>query len=233
MDDRPTTPEARPPSTGSGAHDATTERLTVVIADDHAIMREGLRMLLAAQPDVEVVAEADDLPAALAAVERLRPRVAVLDLNLRSGSSLEILPALRASCPGTAVVVLTMEDDPALAREALRSGASGYVLKEAAAQELVRALRAVVAGRTHVDPSLAAALVAAPRDDGDRDGLSAREVDVLRLIALGHTNREIAGELHLSVRTIDAHRAHIQQKLGRGSRAELVRYAIERKLLDV
>lgn len=212
---------------------STTARLSIVIADDHAIMREGLRLLLAAEPDVDVVAEADDLDAARRAILRHRPTVAVLDLNLRSGTSLALVAELRRDAPQTTVVVLTMEDDLDTAREVLRAGASAYVLKEAAAQELVRAIRSAIAGRTYVDPSLGASLMAAGPDAGSPEGLSAREIDVLRLIALGHTNREIATTLHLSIRTIDAHRAHVQQKLGRTTRAELVRYAIDRKLLDV
>lgn len=207
--------------------------IDVVVADDHAIMREGLRLLLAEEPDLRVVAEADDLAGVRSAVATHRPRVAVLDLNLRSGSSLALLPELRQSSPQTVIVMLTMEDDVAMAREVLRAGASAYVLKEAAGRELVRAMRSALAGRTYVDPSLGAGLVAADRTEQHVDGLSPRELDVLRLIALGHTNREIASTLHLSVRTIDAHRAHVQQKLGRTTRAELVRYAIDRKLLDL
>jgi two-component system response regulator NreC len=206
---------------------------TVVIADDHAVVRSGLRMLLDAEPGLEVVAEAGDVPDAMRMVRAHRPRVAVLDLNMPGGSSLDAIPELRASTPETAIVVLTMQDDPAYARQALQNGALGFVLKEAADEELLEAVRLAAKGDTYLNPRLGARLAAQPPEPaGPPDDLSERELEVLRLIALGHTNSEIAGQLYLSIRTVETHRAHIQQKLRRTTRAELVRYALDHKLID-
>jgi two-component system response regulator NreC len=206
---------------------------TVVIADDHAVVRSGLRMLLDAEPGLEVVAEAGDVPDAMRMVRAHRPRVVVLDLNMPGGSSLDAIPELRASTPETAIVVLTMQDDPAYARQALQNGALGFVLKEAADEELLEAVRLAAKGDTYLNPRLGARLAAQPPEPaGPPDDLSERELEVLRLIALGHTNSEIAGQLYLSIRTVETHRAHIQQKLRRTTRAELVRYALDHKLID-
>ncbi len=204
---------------------------TVVIADDHAVVRSGLRLLLHAADGLEVVAEAGDVPTALRMAKAHRPRVLVLDLNMPGGSSLDAITELRTTTPETAVVVLTMQDDPAFAREALRNGALGFVLKEAADDELLEAVRLAAEGDTYLNPRLGARLAAQP--SGPPDDLTEREVAVLRLIALGHTNTEIAAQLYLSVRTVETHRAHIQQKLRRTSRAELVRYALERGMVDL
>ena len=207
--------------------------ITVVLADDHPVVRDGLRMLLEAQDDLEVVAEAGDVDAARRSVLGHKPTVLVLDLNMPGGSSLEAIPAMGESSPDTRVVVLTMQEDPAFAREALRAGASGYVLKQSAGTELVQAIRAAAGGGTWLNPELGARMAAAPATPAGPPGdLTDRELDVLRLIALGHTNNEIAGQLYLSVRTVETHRAHIQQKLGMSSRAELVRYALDHDLID-
>jgi two-component system response regulator NreC len=212
------------------ADDSTT---TVVIADDHAVVRSGLRLLLDAEDDLRVVAEAGDVPDAMRKVRAHRPRVAVLDLNMPGGSSLEAIVQLRGSTPETAIVVLTMQDDPAFARQALQNGALGFVLKEAADEELLQAVRLAADGDTYLNPRLGARLAAQPPEPaGPPDDLTERELDVLRLIALGHTNAEIAKQLYLSIRTVETHRAHIQQKLGRSTRAELVRYAMEHKLVE-
>jgi two-component system response regulator NreC len=205
----------------------------VIIADDHAVVRSGLRMLLDAEDDLRVVAEAGDVPDAMRMVRAHRPAVAVLDLNMPGGSMLEAIPQLRESTPETAIVVLTMQDDPAFARRALQAGALGYVLKEAADEELLEAVRLAVRGDTYLNPRLGARIAAAPpQPAGPPDDLTERELDVLRLIALGHTNAEIAGQLYLSVRTVETHRAHIQSKTQRSTRAELVRYAIDNGLID-
>lgn len=217
-----------PPSEDSAPEGAPPT--TIVIADDHAVVRSGLRMLLDAEDDFEVVAEAGDVPGALRYVLGHKPRVLVLDLNMPGGSSLEAIPEARETSPGTAVVVLTMQNSPAFVREALQAGALGYVLKEAADDELVAAVRIAAEGGTYLNPQLGARVAATP--PGPPDALTEREVEVLRLIALGHTNTEIGHQLYLSVRTVESHRAHIQQKLGRSSRAELVRYAIEHGLLE-
>jgi len=206
--------------------------MSVVIADDHEVVRSGLRTLLSQEPDLEVTGEAGDVRTALTLVRAKRPDVLVLDLNMPGEPSLPAIPTFLEGSPDTAIVVLTMQSDPAFAREALRSGARGYVLKEAASAELVKAVRAALAGRTYLEPQLGARLAAEPpAPEGPADDLSEREVEVLRLIALGHTNAEIGAQLYLSVRTVESHRAHIQQKLRRSTRAELVRYALERGLL--
>ena len=194
------------PGAGEGA-----EPITIVIADDHRIVRAGLRMLLEAQEDFEVVAEAGDVALTERRVAAYHPTVLVLDINMPDGSSLPAIPRLRDTAPGTRIVVLTMQDDAELARQALRAGATGYVLKESAATELIEAVRLAAAGRTYLNPELGARLAAEqPSQAGPPDDLSAREVQVLRLIALGHTNGEIAAQLFLSVRTVESHRAHIQ-----------------------
>lgn len=206
---------------------------SVVIADDHAIVRDGLRMLLEAEGDIDVVAEAGDVEGAVRFVRGHRPEVLILDLNMQGQASLPVLPELRRASPRTGIVILTMQSELAFAREALRAGALGYVLKEAAGTELVRAVRGAAAGRTYLQPELGARLATeSERAQQAASELTDREIEVLKLIALGYTNREIADQLFLSVRTVESHRAHLQQKLGRGSRAELVRYALERRLLD-
>jgi len=208
------------------------EPIRVVIADDHAVVRSGLRMLLDSQEGLEVVAEAGDVPTALQVIRAHRPTVAVLDLNMPGGSGLEAIPALRESTPETAIVVLTMQDDPAFAREALRGGALGFVLKEAADEELLEAVKLAARGETYLNPRLGARLAAQPpAPAGPPDGLSERELEVLRLIALGHTNVEIGERLYLSTRTVETHRAHVQQKTRAATRAELVRYAIDHGLI--
>ncbi len=210
-----------------------SERTKVVLADDHVVVRNGLRMLLDAEEGIEVVAEAGDIETAGRYVRAHRPDVLVLDLNMPGGRSLPAIPELRQDSPDTAIVVLTMQNDPAFAREALRAGALGYVLKGSAGTELVGAIRAVVSGGTYLNPRLGAQLAAAPPEPaGPPDDLTDREVEILRLIALGHTNSEIAGQLFLSVRTIESHRAHIQRKTGRSTRSELVRYALDNNLVE-
>jgi two-component system response regulator NreC len=205
--------------------------ITIVLADDHEVVRTGLRMLLESEDGLEVVAEAADVEDARRYVHGHHPRVLVLDLNMPGGSSLEAIPLILTESPATRIVVLTMQQEPAFAREALRAGAIGYVLKDAAADELVDAVRHAAAGESYLNPRLGARVASEP--SGPPDDLSHREVDVLRLIALGHTNAEIATQLYLSVRTVETHRSHIQQKLRLSTRAELVGYALERGLVKV
>ena len=206
--------------------------ITIVIADDHQVVRAGLRLLLEAEDGFQVLAEAGDVPTTERRLSAYHPRVLILDLNMPGESSLPAIPRMRANAPDTEIVVLTMQNDPAFAREALRAGATGYVLKEAADSELVQAVKLAAEGRTYLNPELGARLAAEPPTAaGPPDDLSAREVEVLRLIALGHTNGEIASNLYLSVRTVESHRAHIQQKTRRTTRAELVSYARDHGLL--
>lgn len=211
--------------------DPPRETVRIVLADDHTVVRSGLRMLLDSESDFEVVAEASDVEGARRYVRGHHPAVLVLDLNMPGGSSLEAIPMIRKDSPETQIVILTMQDEPAFARHALSAGAIGYVLKEAADDELVEAIRRAAAGERYLNPRLGARLAAEPVP-GPPDDLSEREVDVLRLIALGHTNAEIAEQLYLSVRTVETHRAHIQQKLRLTTRAELVQYALRRALIS-
>jgi two-component system response regulator NreC len=212
------------------AEDQLPSVIRLVIADDHAVVRSGLRLLLDAEPDFEVVAEAGDVDTARRYVRGHHPTVLVLDLNMPGGSSLQAIPAIREEAPDTQIVVLTMQEEPTFARQALAAGASGYVLKEAADTELVEAVRRAAANEIYLNPTLGARIAREP-PPGPPDDLSEREVEVLRLIALGHTNGEIASQLYLSIRTVETHRAHIQQKLRVSSRAELVRYALQRGLV--
>ncbi len=205
-------------------------QISIVLADDHAVVRSALRMLLQAETDFEVVAEAGDADSAVRYASGHKPSVLILDLNMPGPPSLERVPAIKSVSPGTEIVVLTMQEDPAFAREAMRAGVLGYVLKEAADAELVKAVRLAARGETYLQPALGARLAAEPAPG--RDELSDRETEVLRLIALGHTNAEIADQLYLSVRTVESHRAHIQQKLRLTKRSELVQYALERGLLE-
>ena len=205
----------------------------MVVADDHAVVRSGLRSLLEAEDDIEVVAEAGDVESAMRYVRAHRPKVLVLDLHMPGEPSLPAIPKLREDSPDTQIVVLTMQDDPAFAREALQAGATGYVLKEAANDELAQAIRMAVEGRTYLHPELGAKLAAEPPPPaGPPDDLTEREVEILRLIALGYTNAEIGKQLYLSVRTVESHRAHIQQKVRLTTRAELVRYALDHGLIE-
>lgn len=205
--------------------------IRVVLADDHAVVRQGLRRVLEAQGDFEVVAEAGDLDAVHRYVRGHRPDVLVLDLNMPGGSSIKHIPKLREEAPDTQIVVLTMENEPLYARQALSDGARGYVLKDAAETELVTAIREASAGESYLNPRLAARVAAAP-PPGPPDGLSEREAEVLRLVALGFTNVEIAGQLYLSIRTVETHRSHIQQKLRLKNRSELVQYALDHGLVE-
>jgi two-component system response regulator NreC len=208
-----------------------TGAVNVVIADDHGVVRGGLRLLLHQQEDFHVIGEAEDIPGTLRLVDARRPDVLVLDLNMPGPASIDAIPEIRTRWPGTRIVVLTMQDDPSYARAALQAGADGYVLKESAESELVHAVREVARGGTYLNPALGARMARTPTEPERPDDLTEREVEVLRLIALGHTNGEIGSQLYLSVRTVETHRAHIQQKIGVATRAELVRYALDRGLI--
>ena len=209
--------------------------IRVLIVDDHAVVRTGLRRVLDAEEDIETVGEAPDAERAIYEAIESKPNVVLLDVMMPGKSGIEALPSLLQTVPDVRVLILSMQDDPRYVREAFDAGASGYVLKEAADTEVVGAVRAVAAGEQYVHPTLGARLVAADaeaRRRADADPLSDREREVLRLLALGHTNQEIASMLYISVRTAETHRAHIMTKLGLGSRAELVRYALAEGLLE-
>ena len=209
-----------------------TTTIRVVLADDHAVVREGLALVLEQAEGIEVVAMAGDVAGALAVVAEQQPDVLVLDLRMPGGSTLDALPRFAAAAPHAAVVILTMHHGPACVRAALRAGAHGYVLKESAGVELVQAVRMAHSGTTYLAPQLGARVVVAVSDDEAPDGLAPRELAVLRLLALGHTNPEIGERLYLSPRTVESYRARIQQKTGRTTRAELVRYALDEGVFD-
>jgi two-component system response regulator NreC len=208
--------------------------IKVVLVDDHAVVRSGLRLLLEKQEDIEVVGEAGNAKDAVFRARALKPDVILLDVVMPGESGIEALPKLLKESPDTNVLVLSMQDDPSYVREAFAAGASGYVLKEAADEEVVSAVREIADGGRYVHPALGARMVAAEAQEraaAEADPLSDREREVLRLLALGHTNQEIAERLYISVRTAESHRAHIMQKLRLSTRAELVRYALSQGLL--
>jgi two-component system, NarL family, response regulator NreC len=209
--------------------------IRVLIVDDHAVVRSGLRRLLDAESDIETVGEAPNADRAVFEAIDGRPDVVLMDLVMPEKGGIEGMPAVLQAVPDTKVLVLSMQDDPRYVRAAFEAGASGYVLKEAADTEVVAAVRAVASGEQYVHPALGAKLIAAEAEDrrrAEQDPLSEREREVLRLLALGHTNQEIAKQLYISVRTAETHRAHIMQKLSLSTRAELVRYALSEGLLE-
>jgi len=202
----------------------------VVVVDDHAVVRSGLRLVLEAEEDLVVVAEAGNAREAVFGVRAHKPDVILLDVVMPGESGIEALPKLLHEAPDAKILVLSMQDDPQYVREAFAAGAKGYVLKEAADADVVDAIRQVAAGGSYVHPTLCARMVAAEaaaQAAAAADPLSDREGEVLKLLALGHTNQEIAKQLFISVRTAETHRAHIMRKLGLETRAELVRYALE------
>jgi two-component system, NarL family, response regulator NreC len=207
----------------------------LLIVDDHAVVRSGLKLLLAAEDDIEVVGEAGDAREAVFEMRALKPDIVLLDVAMPGRSGIDAIPDLVNEHAEAKILILSMQDDAAYVREAFAAGASGYVLKEAADAELVAAVREIANGGRYVHPELGARLIAAEAEERarrDEDPLSEREHEILRLLALGHTNQEIAETLFLSVRTVETHRAHIMQKLRISTRAELVRYALEHGLLE-
>jgi DNA-binding NarL/FixJ family response regulator len=210
--------------------------IRVVLVDDHAVVRSGLRLVLEREEDIEVVGEAGSADEGVRVARLEKPDVVLLDVVMPGGrSGIEATGDVVEASGGGKVLVLSMQDDPSYVREAFGSGASGYLLKEAADVEVVQAIREVAAGNRYVHPALGARLAQAEVDAARKaadDPLSEREREVLRLLALGHTNQEIAKQLFISVRTAETHRAHIMQKLGLGTRAELVRYALANGYLE-
>jgi len=217
------------------------KKIRLLVADDHPVVRAGLRMLLSAQLDMEVVGEAVDAAAAVARAMELRPDVVIMDITMEGMSSLAATREIRRRIPETKVLVLTIHDNEEYLRQMLEAGATGYVLKQAADIELAVAIRAVHRGEVYIYPSFTRVLLGDLAQDiemeryAEQDAyelLSQREKQVLRLVALGHTNRQIADQLFLSVKTIEAYRARLMQKLHLKGRSALVRYALRKGLLD-
>ena len=212
-----------------------SEPIRVLIVDDHAVVRTGLRKVLEGEDGIEVVGEAGDARNAVFQTRETKPDVILMDVVMPGKTGIEAIPDVLHDAPEAKVLILSMQDDPRYVREAFDAGASGYVLKEAVDTDVVAAIRDVAAGGRYVHPALGARMLAADAEErkrAEQDPLSDRERDVLRLLALGHTNQEIAGQLYISVRTAETHRAHIMQKLRISTRAELVRYALTQGLLD-
>jgi DNA-binding NarL/FixJ family response regulator len=212
------------------------EPIRVALCDDHTVVRSGLRRLLEDETDIAVVGEAGNAEDAVALARAEQPDVLIMDLGLPGVSGIEATRQVHAAVPSTRVLVLTAHDDIAYLRKAFAAGACGYLVKDIVDLELVLAIRQVAAGHEYVHPRLGAALVSGTgtshRPAGPGGELSEREVRVLCLVAGGYTNAEIAAQLYVSVRTVETHRAHVQQKLGLHSRAELVRYAQDSGVLD-
>ncbi len=209
--------------------------IRVLIVDDHAVFRAGLKLLVDAEEDLETAGEAGNARDAIFQARSTTPDIVLMDIVMPDQSGLDVLPQLLHEHPEMKVLILSMQDDPQYVKQAFSAGASGYILKEAADTEVVAAIRDVAAGNSYVHPALGARLVAAETEAAKRaeeDPLSEREREVLRLLALGHTNQEISSQLYISVRTAETHRAHIMQKLRLTSRAELVRYALEQGVLE-
>lgn len=213
----------------------------IVLADDHALVREGLRRAIEGEPDLEVVGEAANVAATIEQVSSARPDLLLLDVSMPGGGGIAALREIRKAGLPTRILVLTMHDDPEYLRVALISGASGFVLKQAASREVVTAIRAVLQGRTYVDPTLAGAALnevlrpPQPAQSGESplDRLSPRETRVLRDLTLGFTNKEVAERLAVSVKSVETYRARLSQKLGLSRRSDLVRYAIAHNLMDI
>ena len=203
--------------------------IRVLLADDHGIVRDGLKRILAATADVQVAGEAASGDEALALVKANQFDVALLDMSMPGLSGIDLIKRLKAERPGLRLLVLSMHAEHQYAARALKAGASGYLTKDSAAEKLLGALRKVAAGGVHISDVAATGLVSAER--APHQALSDREFEVLRLLAGGRSPTEIAGQLHLSVKTVSSHKANIQEKLGLGGTADLVRYALEHKLL--
>jgi DNA-binding NarL/FixJ family response regulator len=217
----------------------TRQKIRVLLADDHAIVRQGVKLILTAEPDIEVIGEAEDGLQAVDLARQLKPDVAVLDISMPGINGIEATRQIKASVPGAAILALTMHADDSYVFQLLKAGGSGYVLKNAAATDLVQAVRAARRGEAFLYPSVAKAVVAdylkrleAGEGRETYDGLTQREKEILTLVAEGATNQEIAERLYISVKTVQTHRAHIMEKLNLHDRTMLVRYAIRKGLIE-
>lgn len=211
-----------------------SKQTRIVVADDHPVVRSGIKLLLETQANYKVVGEAGTAEDAYRAMLRESPDVLLLDLQMPGERPLDLIPKIVERFPDTAILVLTMQDDPAYVEESLNAGAHGYLLKEAADVDLINALKAVASGKRYLEPTLAAQMVEGrAKKDSDMSPahLSPREIEILKFLVRGYTNKEIATELVLSVRTVESHRAHIIQKTGVSTRAALVRFAEEHELM--
>lgn len=212
--------------------------MCILIADDHGLLRAGLRALLEQEADLQIVGEAGDGPETLCKIEALRPDLVLLDLNMPGIGGIQVLRSIKDRWPQVQVLVITMLEDEGLVAEALESGASGYIIKRAIESELLSALEAIRRGDLYVHPSLTRALLqnlqqtAPPLQEAGPESLSARELEILQLVAKGFTNRQIAEQLNLSKRTVETHRANVMTKLGLESRVDLVRFAMENNLIQ-
>lgn len=234
----------RPQRLGAGAQASASTaeapaKIRVLLADDHTILRAGLRMMLNAQPDIEVVGEASDGRQALAEALRLQPDVVLMDITMPEMNGIEATRQIKRALESTRVLILTMHENEEYLFQVLRAGASGYILKEAADTELISAIRVVYSGRFYMSPSAQTMMVGdyllRVRSGEERDSYSAlteREREILKLVAEGLTNNQIAERLYISPKTVDTHRTHIMDKLNLHSRAELVKYAMRRGLLE-
>lgn len=207
-------------------------KLRVLLADDHEIFRDGLKMLVSAQPDMEVIGEAKNGRMALALAQQLQPEIVVMDISMPELNGLKVTEILKGSCPHLKILTLTRHKDEGYLQQLLKAGASGYVLKQSASSDLIRAIRAVAGGFTYLDPALTNSVVSnfvrrrPARGTPARKNLSDREEQVLRLIAWGYSNKEIAARLSLSIKTVEVHKANSMQKMGMKGRIEIVRYAL-------
>lgn len=208
-------------------------KLRILLAEDHETIRDGLKLLLNSQSDMEVVGEADNGRAALHLAEQFLPDVVVMDISMPELNGLQATKKLKEKCPRVKVLILTRHADPVYLQELLQAGASGYVLKQSKSEELIRAILAVAAGQAYLDPAITERAVTQLRESGHvgrrvspQANLTAREADVLRLIALGYINKEVAARLNLSIKTVEAHKSNAMNKMGMKSRVDIVRYAM-------